>query len=867
MSRFAKLDELFTRAIELDAAAREELLEDAARTDSVLADELRALLRAHFETAGSFLSSPDAPLAAGRTLGPFRIERVLATGGMGAVYVATQESPRRAVALKVMRAGILAPSAAKRFRHEAEILGRLRHPGIAQVFEAGAFVDGGCTLPWLAMELVPDALAMTEFARRRALSRDARLRLFAKVCDAVQHGHQRGVIHRDLKPGNILVDGQGEPKVIDFGVARVADADDGSSMFETRLGQIVGTLAYMSPEQCRGDPRELDVRSDVYSLGVLLYELVCDRLPIDVERVALPEALRRVQEQPPARPRPANPAVSDDLEAVLFKALEKERERRYASASELGADVRRLLAHEPVLARPTTFTYHFRLFARRNKALVAAVAAGALVLVVAAIVNGWLAWQNDRLAKQAKGAADDATARANEAEAARRREHDERVIADETATLLRDLFVMANPVHAGRDLTVREALDDAARRLDTGLPRAPQVEVRLRIPLAESYRNLGRFDEAEAQARRALALLDSIAGDMRLARAALLNTLGAIASAREELAAAEAACSEALALYGAADGDDPAGHADLLGNFAFVRRRQTRWDEAQRMSEEALTLRRSIGDPLKLAETLNNHGNLLFDRNDLDGAGTSWEEACDLYAKHDEEHPYHAAALANLGWIRQRRGMLDEAGRLYARSLAIREERLGPDHADVASTLLKIAHLAAARGELDEADAGFARAIDVRRRALGGNSPLVAAALADRASLRLAQERNADAVALLDEAIAIQRAALPPKHLDLGGPLLLMGLARIRAGDPEDAEAPLRESVEIREAALGAAHWQAANARSVLGECLLELGRLDEADPLVRDALPILRAALGPGHAQTKAAERRVASLDEALAR
>jgi WD40 repeat protein len=337
--------------------------------------ELEGLLRETRTPARADADLPDA-------IGPYRVLRKLGEGGMGVVYEAEQERPRRTVALKALRPGFLTPGALRRFEHETEFLGRLQHPGIAQIFGSGT---AGCEdgpRPYFAMELVRGK-PLTEHARDARLSAGARLELLARVADAVHHAHLYGVIHRDLKPANILVDATGQPKVLDFGVARASDSDVAPTTLSTNVGQILGTLAYMSPEQASGDPRVIDTRSDIYSLGVLLFELLTGELPYDVSSKLLPEAVRAIQEDEPRRLSSSHSALRGDVETIVRKALEKEKERRYDSAAALAADIRRFLRHEPITARPPSRLYSLGKFVRRNKAVVVAT-----LLVFLSVVAG-----------------------------------------------------------------------------------------------------------------------------------------------------------------------------------------------------------------------------------------------------------------------------------------------------------------------------------------------------------------------------------------------------------------------------------------------------------------------------------------------
>jgi WD40 repeat protein/predicted Ser/Thr protein kinase len=394
---------VFDQLAAVPADQREAVLRAACGDDVALRAEVEHLLAlddrlAPAEGQSDFLRSPllrtpsptkpapgRSPPPQGKPLPPdhvgrYRVVRLLGEGGMGTVYEAEQDNPRRPVAMKVIRPGLVSTELIKHFEQEAQILGRLHHPGIAQIYDAGLAEDGR---PFFAMEFI-HGLPLGEFASRHQLDPAARLTLLARVCDAVQHAHDQGVIHRDLKPGNILVEESGQPKVLEFGVARAADLQTTAS--RTQSGQLLGTLSYMSPEQVTGDPQALDGRTDVYSLGVILFELLADRLPYNLHQLPLPEVARVIREREPSRLGLINSQFRGDVETIAAKALEKDKARRYQRPAALAADFRRYLNHEPILARPPSALYQFRKFARRNKGLV-----GGALGVFAALLAGAVA--------------------------------------------------------------------------------------------------------------------------------------------------------------------------------------------------------------------------------------------------------------------------------------------------------------------------------------------------------------------------------------------------------------------------------------------------------------------------------------------
>ncbi len=400
---------IFTRALELPAAERDAFILASCAGDPAMESRVRRLLAATERSSG-FLESPALPPAAAHrshmpdAIGTYLVVGVLGVGGMATVYEAIQESPSRRVALKVMHHSMTQTDALLRFRLETQTLARLHHPGIAQIYEAGTAQLGQPTpSPFFAMELIPQAVPITAYAANRSLSLRERVAMFEAVCEAVQHGHQHGVIHRDIKPGNVLVDGEGRPKVIDFGVARTTDRGEGAITATSDARRIIGTLNYMSPEQC-GAGAGIDIRTDVYSLGVLLYELVCGRLPHDLSERSLPASLHAIVNEPPRHPTIPGARATSDLEAIILKAIEKDPDRRYDSASALASDLRRWLNHQPTEARPPGVVKQFRLFTRRNPGVVTAAASLVASILLIATISTIFAFRLNHEAKQRKNA-------------------------------------------------------------------------------------------------------------------------------------------------------------------------------------------------------------------------------------------------------------------------------------------------------------------------------------------------------------------------------------------------------------------------------------------------------------------------------
>jgi len=728
-----------------DPALRAEvatLLEEDNSDALETGDMQRGLGRAAAAAIGAADSLPES-------IAHYRIIRLIGRGGMGEVYEAEQDDPRRHVTLKVVRSGLFGREHRARFRHEAQVLGRLRHPGIAQIYEAGTAERTENGQPYFAMELV-DGEPLLEHARSMGLDTRRRLEMIALICDALHHAHQNGVIHRDLKPANILVEQSGQPKILDFGVARSTDADIRTVTVQTELGQLLGTIPYMSPEQASGDPAALDTRSDIYSVGVITYELLTGRLPYTIRDAMVLEAVRVIREEEPSRLGTLDRTYRGDVETIVARALEKEKERRYASAAEMAADIRRYLNDEPIVARPPSASYRTRKFVRRHRWGVAAATTGVVALVAFAAtmavqarriaverdvaqaaqadLESVVAFQSEMLSEtdpQAMGSRlrEGLHTRLAEAHRARGQTEDQVAAAGaELDTLLRGV----NVTDLALGIVDEEILGRAVATIGEKYGDRPLIDARLRGTIGETYRALGRYEHAEPQLEKALEIRKRVLGDDHPDTLRSMNNLAFLYMRQGRYAEAEPIFRKALASQRRVLGDD---HPDTLlsmNNLAWQYYRQGRFAEAEPLYLEALEKRRRVlgDDHPDTLMSMSDLGTLYSAQGRLDDTERLWLATLEGQKRVlGEDHKDTLATMGNVAILYFQQGRYDEAEALMVETLERQKRVLGEDHMFTLMSMLNLAELEFMRGRYDEAEALNLEALDSYKRTLGLHHP------------------------------------------------------------------------------------------------------------------------------------------------
>jgi eukaryotic-like serine/threonine-protein kinase len=753
-------------------------------------------------------------------IGHYHILRLLGEGGMGAVYEAEQDQPRRLVALKVIRAAWASPDLLRRFEQESQALGRLHHPGIGQIYEAGSAEAGFGAQPFFAMELI-HGKPLVEYADEHKLNTRQRLELMIQVCDAVHHAHQRGIIHRDLKPGNILVEDSGQPKILDFGLARATDSDAQATR-QTDMGQLLGTLAYMSPEQVLADPLALDTRTDVYALGVILYELLAGKMPYMLSKL-LHEAVQTIQQTDPAPLSSINRTFRGDIETIVAKALEKDKTRRYASAAELAADIRRYLHDEPIVARPPSTTYQLQKFARRNKALVTGVAAVFLVLVVGIVASTWEAVQARRAQKRAQ---------------------QESAIAQAVNDFLQhDLLAQASAYNQSKpdpNITVRTVLDRAAQNIQGKFNNQPAVEAAIRDTIGKTYSDMGLYPEAQGQLERALEVERHALGPENQETIETMNHLGDVAGRDGRPSEAEAIFKQTLATANRLLGPDNADTLDAMHGLANAYFHQGKYAQAQPLYDQVLQSRRRVLGP-ENPDTLMAMNNLAADYSD-EGKNAEAEALFSEVAKaHSRalgpDHPDTLLAVNNLADVYIAEGKYVEGEALLNRNIEARRRALGPEHPDTMNSMIDLANAYLDQGKYAQAEPLFRRAYEGRRRVLGPENVNTLLALGGLAVALNNQGQYAQAEPLFMQIVETMRRVLGPENLDTLWETVNLGEAYDDLGKYDLAQTYHAQALAGLRQVQGPEDPETLNAEADLALDDISLGNFAQAEPLAREVL------------------------------
>jgi serine/threonine protein kinase len=855
-----RLKELLHRAMQLAPERRQPFIDEACTGDPALHVELQSLLAANERIPQDFLESP--PLAddgvgaaddgiepAGLECGQvfaqrFQLVRMLGEGGMGQVWLADQVSPvRRQVALKLIKAGMYDATVVKRFRSERQSLAIMDHPAIAKVFEAGATPQGQ---PYFVMEYVP-GLPITEYCDQHKLSIAQRLQLLIQACEGVQHAHQKAIIHRDLKPANILVidvDGKPTPRIIDFGLAKAIGHESSDQNAFTRFGLFLGTPGYMSPEHVDPTVHDVDTRSDVYSLGVVLYVLLTGLQPFETKRTGQPvhELLRKLREEDPpspsakvstdrdtlaataqARATEAPQLVSllrGDLDWIAMKALERDRARRYATPLELAADLQRYLDHEPVLARPASAGYRLRKYARRHRVAVG-VSAGLLLLLAA--FSLLQAFELRRTTQE------------------RDRANQERDRAARITDFMTGMFKVADPSEArGNSVTAREILDKASKEMGNSLARDPEVQSQMMYVMASTYVNLGLYARAEELARSALNARSQLLGPNDRRTLQSMTQLGSILYREGRYVESEKQSREAMLAERRELGPEDPLTLETMAHDAINQLEQGHYENGEKQLSQVLE-----ADTRVLGRENTQTLNAMFDL-----ATALWLQGRNAEAEVQyrellgierrvlgPDHPEALRALANLAMVTHAQGRWAEAEPLYREVVSTEQRIVGADNPQVTFAMANLAALLTIEGRLAEGEKIYREVLALRLKSVGPENPGTLLAQEDVADLLLKQGRNEEAEQLQRDTLAVQLRVLGPEHPNtLVSQAHLAGIL-IAEKKYTEAEKIARESFQVELKVLGQQNPVTLNTMRKLGRAMAYTDRYPEARKLFLDLI------------------------------
>jgi eukaryotic-like serine/threonine-protein kinase len=690
--RWAEVKRIFQDALEQSVGTRNEHIALACGSDSQLRGEVERLLYQH-DHGQTFLAGPALSAAAsswasasadqeglldrGAKVGDYTVQDVIGAGGMGIVYRAIHDDTNLAVALKVLRVGLGNREAVKRFRRETQLLARLEHPGIAKIIESGTSMDERGGRPFYAMELV-EGVTATRYAEENDLSIRERLMLVVSIAEAVHHAHEHGIVHRDLKPPNIMVDASGQPKVLDFGVARRIDRDVLATTLRTEVGKLIGTIAYMSPEQVAGASDDLDTRSDIYALGVVAYELLTGRLPYDLSNKPIPEAIRIIGQDDPTPLSSINRVFRGEIETILSKALEKDRASRYQSALDFAKDIQRYLQYKPIVARRATALQQLRRFARQNRAFAATLVFAMLALMGAAAGT---TWQGLKARAQLRTATD-------------------------VNRFLHDLLESPSHDARGRDLTVLELFERVPDELEDRFPNRPEVRAPIYTAIGNTYQQVGLLDMAETYVRKGYADYLNAYGEEHDQTVNAMAWLVLLLERQGRLVEAESLGRRTLDAHSRMSGPEHVFPISAIANLANVLRQQGRFVEAEGMLRGLIAQHertpKEHGTNLYYAEAILARVLIVTDRA-VEAEGLA-QLACGGFQRmfgDDDWRTLYALTTKARAWHALNR--TDEAETLLRHVLDRHRQTVGSDHAETISALYDLASVLVAKSEFTEA--------------------------------------------------------------------------------------------------------------------------------------------------------------------
>jgi serine/threonine protein kinase/Tfp pilus assembly protein PilF len=796
---------------------------------------------------------------AGETLGQYRLLELIGEGGFGMVWLAERREPFvQRVAIKIIKPGMDSREIIARFEQERQALAVMDHPNVARVHDAGTTPLGR---PYFVMEHVA-GIPVTEYCDQNRLTVRQRLELFIPICEAVQHAHQKGIIHRDLKPANILItvrDGQPIPKVIDFGVAKaISHALTDKTIF-TETGQMIGTPEYMSPEQADMRSGDIDTRSDVFSLGAVLYELLTGGTPFEsrsLREMGYDGLVRTIREVEPVKPSTRYTMLEKEKSGIIaghrrmnrgelaselrreldwipLKALRKDRTERYASPSDLARDIRNYVDGRPLEAGPESTMYRLRKMARRNKGLFAAGAAVAAALVVGVI---GFAWQ----AHRAGAERDLAIAAEKQAREARIAAESERNKSQAINEFIQSALKASDPNEGGRqDVSISDAMQIAIKRLDDGAFRTqPEVEAGLGLTIAEVLNGNARSEQALALAQRGLDLAQKAHPgdhpDVARALTVVGTCLHTLRRDTDSLAKFEdsLAMSRRLAAKGSAADADSFEIAQGLGNVAEALGSLNRPKEALPNYQKSLDMlqRLAPGDDARVATAMNNLAFCLQSLGKADEALPMYERALQMHQRlYPSGHPDVARGLNNVGYCLQAMGRAKDALPYFEQALEMRQRLFKGDHPMIARAMTNVATCLVALKRTDEALKVSEDSLAMLRRVYPTGHPDVASALSTVATTLHTLGRPQDALPYYEEALAMQRRLHPTDHVDLANALNNVGRTRFLLKQPKDALEPLTSALAMYQTVAPGDQANTANAMANLAACQNALGKRDEA--------------------------------------